>query len=68
MYAFQSNTELVLVFQSIGPLVPFGIPAESGQNVPPSARGTSSDDDAAQPATSVNLPQKNVMGACGTCS
>ena len=35
IYAFRSNTELVLVFQSTGTLVPFGIPAESGRNVPP---------------------------------
>ena len=38
MYAFRSNTELVPVFQSTGTRVLFGIPAESGQNVPP--RGT----------------------------
>jgi hypothetical protein len=36
-YAFWSNTELVRVFQSTGTLVPFGIPAESGRNVPPSS-------------------------------
>jgi len=35
MYAFRSNTELLPVFQSTGNLVPFGIPAESGRNVPP---------------------------------
>jgi hypothetical protein len=35
MYAFRSNTELIPVFQSTGTLVPFGIPAESGRNVPP---------------------------------
>jgi hypothetical protein len=37
LYAyFRSNTELVPVFLSTGTLVPFGIPAESGRNVPPS--------------------------------
>ena len=37
LYAyFRSNTELVPVFLSTGYLVPFGIPAESGHNVPPS--------------------------------
>ena len=36
MYAFRSNTELVLVFQSTGNLVPFGFSAESGRNVHPS--------------------------------
>ena len=36
MYAIRTNAELVLVFQSTGTLVPFGIPAESGRNVPPS--------------------------------
>jgi len=35
MYAFRSKTELVLVFQSTGTLVRFGITAESGRNVPP---------------------------------
>ena len=40
IYAFQSNTELVLVFQSTGTLVPFGILAESGRNVPPRAYET----------------------------
>jgi hypothetical protein len=39
MYAFRSNTELVPVFQSTGTLVPFGILAESGRNVPPSVLG-----------------------------
>ena len=29
------QTEIVLVFQSTGTLVPFGIPAESGRNVQP---------------------------------
>jgi len=38
MYAFRSNMELVPVFQSAGNLVPIGIPAESGRNVPPSCR------------------------------
>ena len=37
MYAFRSNTELDPVFQSTGTLVTFGIPAESGWNVPPRA-------------------------------
>ncbi len=37
MYAFRSKTELVPVFQSTGTLVPFGILAESGRNVPPSS-------------------------------
>jgi hypothetical protein len=36
MYAIRTNAELVPVFQSTGTLVPFGIPAESGRNVPPS--------------------------------
>ena len=36
MYAFRSNTVLVQVFQSTETLVLFGIPAESGRNVPPS--------------------------------
>ena len=36
MYALWSKTELVPVFQSTGTLVPFGIPAESSRNVPPS--------------------------------
>ena len=34
MYAFWSNTELVPVFHSTGTLVLFGIPTESGRNVP----------------------------------
>ena len=38
MYAFQSKTELVPVFQSTETLVPFRIPAESGRNVPPSCQ------------------------------
>ena len=37
MNAFLSNTELIPFFQSTGTLVPLGIPAESGQNVPPSS-------------------------------
>jgi len=43
MYYVHSNVclsvKLVPVFQSIGTLVPFGIPAESGRNVPPSRLG-----------------------------
>ncbi len=35
MHAFRPNTERVQVFQSAGNLVPIGIPAESGWNVPP---------------------------------
>jgi len=38
MYAFRSKTELVPVFQSTGTQVPFGIPAESGRNLPPRHR------------------------------
>jgi hypothetical protein len=34
MYAFRSNTERLLVFQSAGNLVPIGIPVESGRNAP----------------------------------
>jgi hypothetical protein len=41
MYAFRLNTELVPVFQSTGTLVPSGILAESGQNVPPRSTQTS---------------------------
>jgi len=46
MCAFRSNTELVPVFQSTGTLAPFGIPAESGRNVPPGtfAAGTTVND------------------------
>ena len=36
MYAIRTNAELVPVFQSTGTLVPLGILAESGRNVPPS--------------------------------
>jgi hypothetical protein len=36
MYAFRPNPERVPVFQSAGNLVPIGISAESGRNVPPS--------------------------------
>ena len=33
----QSRRKLVPIFQSAGTLIPFGIPAEYGRNVPPSS-------------------------------
>ena len=59
MYAFRPNTEHIPVFQSAGNLVPIGIPAEFGRNVPPSLQIRYSAEKGTGPADSVNYSLKN---------